>query len=400
MRVLLLKLPEPTAPLMKRTYLPPLGLWAIRETIRYAHPDWYVDVVDLHVGDVLPVEHAYDLVGISVQFSPQHSAYVQAAISARALWPEASIIAGGFHAAAVAPPPEVDDVVRGAGEAWFASDPDDWRMPRFSLAEIERYWRLGAPHDLQSATSRWIQLETSRGCGRRCGFCGVNAFWGDWRAFGFDALWNHLGYLVANMGVEEVFLEDDNVAWDREHLEMVVTMLDDFGLKWSTPNGIDIRGMIPVLPRFKESGCWRLSLPFETGSEHTARLMGLGGKWLPIEEAHALVNRLRSEGILSCGFFIVGYPGETKDDIRRTLDYANALPLDQRNIYIATPYPGTRLYEHCREKGWLRYDVPELYDRLTYTQGLIDTPEWSGEEVAEIRRLDREAALARKAAQA
>lgn len=399
MRVLLIKLPEPRAPGMKVTCVPPLGLWAIRSTIHNVYPEWSVDVVDMHLGDDLPLCHEYDLVGISAQFSTQDRAYREVAARARERWPDARIVAGGFHAA-VSPKPAPDvEIAVGSGEAYFSRNPSTWWMPRFGIDEIGRYWSLGAPHDLQSRSRRWMPLETSRGCGRRCGYCGVRSFWGDWSAFDHAALENHLGYLVANMGVEEVFLEDDNVAWDQAHLEHVVALLEKYGLAWSTPNGIDIRGMLPQLPSFRASGCWRLSLPFETGSAHTAQVMGLGQKFHPYDEALEVVKRVSGEGIATCGFFIIGYPGETIGDIERTLEYANALPLDQRNIYIATPYPGTRLYDVCLRHGYLRYKPPELYDRLTYTQGLIDTPEWTGEQIVEIRRRDREAAIARRAAQ-
>jgi len=379
---------------MRQTFVPPLGLWAIRSTINRVDPDWTVDVVDMHMGDELP-DSDYDEIGISAQFSTHHREYMAVAAQARARWPDARLIAGGFHAA-TSPKPYPDmEIVAGSGEAYFSRNPATWWMPRFGIKEIGRYWERGAPHDLQSRSSRWMPIETSRGCGRRCGYCGVRDFWGDWSGFDHSALENHLGYLVANMGVEEVFVEDDNVAWDRAHLEHVVGLFEKYGLKWSTPNGIDVRGMLPVLPSFRASGCWRLSLPFETGSSHTAQLMGLGKKFHPFEEALDVVKRVSGEGIATCGFFIIGYPGETLGDIERTLAYANALPLDQRNIYIATPYPSTRMYDVCVRNGWLRYRLPELYDRLTYTQGLIDTPEWTGEQVTEIRANDRAAAMIR-----
>lgn len=396
MRVLFIKLPEPAAPVMRRTYVPPIGLWAMRETIRATHQDWTVHVVDMHLGAELPPGD-YDLVGISAQFSTQHALYEELAATARRRWPRATVIAGGFHASAVKAPPGVDQVIHGSGEAYFAGgDRRRWRLPKPSYCELEDYWRLGAPHDLQSASSRWFPIETSRGCSRSCHFCGVHRYWGRWEAHCATELVAQLEHLTLRLGVEEVFVEDDNVALDRTHFEAVVQLLEEFGLRWSTPNGIDIRGMLLLLPRLRASGCWRLSLPFETGSEHTAGLMGIGEKWLAFDDALQVVARVRDQGIEACGFFIIGYPGESLEDIERTLEYANALPLDARHIYIATPYPGTRLLEVCRRNGWLRYQEPELYGRLTYTQCLVDTPDWRAEDVTAIRARDREAAIARR----
>jgi radical SAM superfamily enzyme YgiQ (UPF0313 family) len=105
---------------------------------------------------------------------------------------------------------------------------------------------------------------------------------------------------------------------------------------------------------------------------------------------------LKARGIKTCGFFIIGFPGETMDDMRETLAYANALPLDQRNIYIATPYPGTPLYDLCDKRGYLQSKVPALYDDLLYTRGLIKTPEFSPEDVEELKMRDRDEAMKRQ----
>ena len=130
MRVLFIKLPEPAAPVMRRTYVPPIGLWAMRETIRATHQDWTVHVVDMHLGAELPPGD-YDLVGISAQFSTQHALYEELAATARRRWPRATVIAGGFHASAVKAPPGVDQVIHGSGEAYFAGgDRRRWREMR------------------------------------------------------------------------------------------------------------------------------------------------------------------------------------------------------------------------------------------------------------------------------
>ena len=79
------------------------------------------------------------------------------------------------------------------------------------------------------------------------------------------------------------------------------------------------------------------------------------------------------------------------------MSYANSLPLDQRNIYIATPYPGTPLYSLCKKKGYLNSDGDALFEDLLYTKGLISTPEFSSEEIELIKKEDRERAMTRKA---
>jgi radical SAM superfamily enzyme YgiQ (UPF0313 family) len=337
----------------------------------------------------------WDVIGLSVQFSIQHDLYAEAA---RLCSPYAKVWAGGFHASAVRPPEGVSKVIKGEGEEAFTPgmsfreieypEPSAWRM--------EPYWAKGSPHDLQSKTAFWMPVEFSRGCDRACGYCGVHRFWGGSRYYPKARIAGYLDSLIAE-GIEEVFIEDDNFASDPGMFSWIIEELGKRGLWWSTPNGIYAKALKDNIGALARAGCWRVSLPFETGTESTARLVGLGNKWMPQPEALALVEALKAEGIMACGFFIIGYPGETLDDMQRTLDYANSLPLDQRNISIATPYPGTPLYDLCKAKGYLASNPPELYRDLLYTHGMIRTPEFAPEQVEALKWADREAAIARRA---
>jgi radical SAM superfamily enzyme YgiQ (UPF0313 family) len=391
-RLLLVKLPEPHRPTQKPSYMPPFGLWSIAHNAK----GYKVDVLDLHLlgfdrlGPAL--YSGYDTVGISAQFSIQHQEYLNA-VELCKIYNVPEVIAGGFHAAAVPKPNGVDRVYSGDGELAFNTGMtfDAIEYPPASAAMLEPYWAMGSPHDLQSKTKRWTPIEFSRGCDRQCGYCGVRNYWGGSRYYSPMKISDHLDALCAE-GIEEVFIEDDNFISDHDAFSWIIGQMGQRKLWWSTPNGIaasSLRGHLGTLAR---SGCWRVSLPFETGVESTARIMRLGNKWLPFGQALELVHSLREEGIKTCGFFIIGYPGETLCDMQKTLDYANGLPLDQRNVYIATPYPGTPLYDLCKQKGYL---VSEKYDDLLYTKGLIETPDFTPDQVEDLKARDRAAAIAR-----
>jgi radical SAM superfamily enzyme YgiQ (UPF0313 family) len=395
-RTLLVKLPEPHKPTQKPAFMPPFGLWSIAYNV-YRESDFMILDCHLHgMGALALALDGYDpdRVLLSVQFSIQHALYLEAV----AMCAGREIIAGGFHASAVDPPAGVR-VIKGDGETGLKPGLtfEDIEYPPPMADRLRPYWDKGAPHDLQSKTQRWTPVEFSRGCFRRCGYCGVPRFWGDPRYYSREKISAYLDALVVE-GIEEVFIEDDNFIASPGNFRWIIQEMGKRGIWWSTPNGISAGALSMHVDGLAASGCWRVALPFETGTRSTARLMGLGNKWLEQVDALTLVERLKSEGILTCGFFIIGYPGETLEDMQATLDYANSLPLDQRNVYIATPYPGTPLYDKCLEAGYLTSQPPDLYTDLLYTRGLISTPDWTPEDVEALKKRDRDAAIARKEA--
>lgn len=404
--ILLVKLPEPFRVTQKPTVVPPIGLWSLKASWGINEQ---VKIIDLNLIDYnfkgLPNATFTELllmietlkpatVGFSVQFSIQHTLYKFYSYAVRLHYPNITQIAGGFHASAVDKLPTIDFVHKGAGEI-FIDKNLQWTYPKIELSDLEPYWKLNLPHDLRAKTSKWIPIEFSRGCVFGCGFCGVRDFWGSYQKQNQVDIIHYLAYLK-QLGIEELFIEDDNVSLDKNFFKFVIQQIKKHNFVWSAPNGIYIRGLIPFIDQLAETNCWRLSLPFETGSERTAKLMNLNQKWLSFKEAQKTVNKLNEQNIETCGFFIIGYPGETLDDVKKTFDYANNLDLKDRYIYIATPYPGTKLYDICLENNYLVVNPPQLYDSLLYTKGLIKTNDFTPEQIEQLKQQDREEALKRR----
>jgi len=405
-KILLINLKSPELAGQKQTFMPPMHLWKIRSTLNTISCISRVDICDEHIGDRCEdffKRDKYLIVGISCRFSIQHSEYVRVAEIAKETG--SIVLSGGIHAAITPKPDAVEYTTRMQGESWFRSmlvkdfvdeNINTFEPPYFEIEELEKYWKLKRPHDLQSVTDKWMSIVTSIGCARECGFCGIKDFAGSWNPYSLEYMDSYLKYLKEK-GIEELFIEDDNISWDKQRFLSLIELFKKYNFMWSCPNGIYVKSLMDekVIKALFASGCWRLSLPFETGSKKTAELMHLGKKWMPFEEANRIVNKLNSIGIKTCGFFIIGYPGETEKDIRQTFDYANRLNLDQRNIYIATPYPGTELYKICLDKKYIVVDN-DFYGKLLYKSAIINTPWLSAERVLEMKAEDREKALRRK----
>lgn len=404
MKILLVNLREPFKETQKPVFVPPMGLWTLRTFIEL-NKKIKVDICDEHIGDKIDyfLGNKYDIVGISARFSIQYKEYTRVSKLLRLNYPNVKIIAGGFHATHAQKPNEIDEVVLGDGETYFSrlfdielNSFDDIPFPRFKKQDLGKYLKEQRPHALESKTKKWIPIETSRGCNKSCGFCGIPGFWGKWKGHSIEWLEKHFKYLNKKQ-IQEVFIEDDNMIIDKQRFIKMVESLKKHNLFWSTPNGIQANVLFDkeILKTLSNSTCWKLSLPFETGNEKTAKLINIGNKYMPFDRAKELVVILNDIGIKTTGFFIIGYPGENKDDIMRTLDYANALPLTGRHIHVATPYPGTPLYDICKENKFLVSEGEEFYEHLLFTQGLIKTKDFSPEEIFDIKSKDREEAIKR-----
>lgn len=389
--MILLKLPENPHALMKQTYVPPLGLWSMRENS--SEP---IHVIDAHLlggeeadRQISKLEGERTL-GISAQFSTQDEALREAIEKYRDRF---RIIVGGPYGSTTRYKGTLS--VPGWGERYLNLKIitfSDVKPPLFTEKEILPYWMLRAPHGLHHVPDRWMNIETSRGCVFECGFCDMPRFWGRWDVRPLDQLKEYFSWLKTSLGIEELFIEDDNVNLSKDRFIDIIGLLKDLNLWWSCPNGIYARNLLDskVLHALEKSTCWGLSLPFETGSLGTSGLMKLGKKWLNPREAELLVLDLRVMGISTTGFFIIGYPGENEDDVKKTLDFANSLDLDEKYIYLAAPYPGTEIYETCKRNGWLLEGTP------TYRTAIINTPFLDADRLIQLFSEDRAGALRRK----
>ena len=81
-------------------------------------------------------------------------------------------------------------------------------------------------------------------------------------------------------------------------------------------------------------------------------------------------------------FFICGFPGETKEQIKETFSFANKIGLDSAWFFVANPTPGSHLYDLCIEKGYLSKNFN--FDNIAYDLPHINTEHFTGEEVQKL----------------
>jgi len=106
-------------------------------------------------------------------------------------------------------------------------------------------------------------------------------------------------------------------------------------------------------------------------------------KPVDLKKLPALVQVIRKHKIDVRAFFMLGFPGETKEDMKRTIDYARRLELDWAYFTIFSPLPKTEMYRVCLEKGYIKEGD---FDPIrSFNRSIVHTPEFTPEDINQIR---------------
>jgi len=154
---------------------------------------------------------------------------------------------------------------------------------------------------------------------------------------------------VEQFGVREFSFEDDTFITFKKRLIAICQGIISLNLNitWTClgrVNSIDAE----ILALMKRAGCWQISFGIESGSQEILTTIH---KNVTLAQIRRAVDLCRDAGILSKGFFIVGHPGETRETLKKTLDFSLQLPLDDISVTMLTPFPGTEIYERAAEFG-------------------------------------------------
>lgn len=375
MKVLLVNPPFPT----KAQIMPPLGLGYIGAYLRKKGNE--VRLVDMVKGnkDLLVELEIFrpDVVGIT-GLTTQYPNMRECARLAKGFG--AVTIVGGNHASAI---PEyilndcgdIDMVVKGEGEyslTQFLGESSPVSIPGFYYRKNGSVEGLSPEviEDLGSLPHPWVFLElgdydgnringilkckgrqavsivSSRGCPYKCSFCSASQAHGKRvRVRPVEDIIGEMKELISE-GIEEVQILDDNFTFYEEHAHSVCDAMikEKLNLVWTLPNGIRAdRVDFLLLSKMKEAGCYYFGVGIESGSEKMLKRMH---KELSLPKAKEAIREADKLGFITQGFLLIGFPGETREDLDKTLHYVTSSRLDRISINQVMPYPGTELYEN------------------------------------------------------
>lgn len=263
----------------------------------------------------------------------------------------------------------------------YIEDLDALPLPARHLLPMDKYFAINRPHGAVSRRNPNTSLITSRGCPAHCAFCSIHTVWGrKFRARSPASVLDELEVLALDYAVREVHFEDDNLTYNRARAKAIFTGMVErrLDLSWAAPNGLAIYTLDEeLLELMQASGCYRLHLAVESGDPNV--LHRIIHKPLRLDKVTKVVAWAKRLGLAVDTFFVVGFPGETLEQIRRTFAFARKLEVDNVGIFIATPYPGTELEAICRAEGYLLQDVS--FDELRVRRGNISTAEFTAADL-------------------
>lgn len=366
---------------------PPIGLLSLATSLRSSRPELDIEILDqiLLRWDARKVaryaaDRGVGLLGLSLMTKARGQA-AEIARHVKRLSPETVVVVGGIHPTGSPEDalfdPAVDLALCGEAEKTFdvligrlrdggsvsdipgivhrvrgetvvgppperIEDLDELPLPDWSMLDPTPYWRVNGVSMM--GRRRYLPLMTARGCPFGCIYCHT-VLGRRYRPRSPDRVMTELHQMRRLYGVSEFEFLDDifNLQADRatEILERIRRELP--GVRLLFPNGLRSDMLPPALvTAFRAAGTYYAALPVESGSPRIQRLIG---KNLNLERAAEAIALCAEAGMFCNGCFMMGFPTETPDELRQTIDLALSLPLHQASFFRVTPYKGTALHE-------------------------------------------------------
>ncbi len=250
----------------------------------------------------------------------------------------------------------------------FIENPDVLPFPAWDLLPLENYWKLGYAH-APLTTKKYLPLLTSRGCPYPCTFCVVPATNDQkWRPRSAKNVVEEMEFFTKKYGVNEYHLEDLNPTIKKERIKEISQLIIEKKLDviWKIASGTKAETLDEeTIQWMAKAGCKYISISPESGS---SRIMKLIRKPFPYDRALELVREMHKNDITTQACFILGYPGEEKEDIHKTNEYIHQIVkagIDEIAVYILAPTPGSIIFQEYLKKG----ELPEV-TQLTFS------PKW------------------------
>lgn len=200
-----------------------------------------------------------------------------------------------------------------------------------------------------------VMIFTGRGCPNLCFFCVYpQVFYGRrYRLRSAENVVKEFEYIVKELPeVKEIGIEDDTFTADLPRVQKICKLLISKGInkkvKWWANTRVNLD--LETMKLMKKAGCRLIIAGFESGAQELLNNMRKG---ITLEQSRKFAENARKVGLLVHGCFMFGFPGETRETIRQTIEFAKELKPDTAQFFPLIPYPGTEAYAWAKKNGYL-----------------------------------------------
>ena len=311
--------------------------------------------------DAIPYEKDFDLVGITVTTFTSEQAY---AISDRFRAKGAKVVMGGPHPSLM--PQEclghADAAVE--GEAEYV-----WKdiLADAGAGTLKKIYRSARPTDMNDVPSprrdllnetSWVScVQATRGCPNKCLYCYLPEVpWSAYRKRDIEKVYEEIKSLKQKV----IYFVDDNLFADPAYAMALFDRIAPLKKIFSIQAPTTIAKNPELVKKMAAAGCFLVQMGFQTSNPESL-------KWAAIDHNNvadykAAVALLHRHRILVTGFLMFGFDTDDKGIFARTVAMAKEIELDDANLYVLTPYPGTKIYEQFKNDGRLL----EGKDRMSF----------------------------------
>ena len=245
--------------------------------------------------------------------------------------------------------------------------------PAFHLLPMERY-------HYEVLGSRFTLLEGSRGCASSCRFCLLQMYGRGVRRKKIEKLISEIELAISRFGVKTAYFMDlEFTVLRNQVLELCRYLISKrYDFRWTCQTRFDLVDA-HLLRQMKEAGCSLIHLGVEAG---TNALLDKVNKQITTEQICEGMREIKKARIDSACFFMLGFPGSTDAEMRETIRFAKRLNPTYALFHLATPYPGTKLYEEVASRN------QEIVRDVLFPEACCD-----GEDLNRLKALIRQAYL-------
>jgi anaerobic magnesium-protoporphyrin IX monomethyl ester cyclase len=268
----------------------------------------------------------------------------------------------------------------------------------YSLIDINKYIYINeqGAHSRFSKTPKSVSFITTRGCPFKCCYCMIHTVHGrNWRVYSAESIFKNLESLKNDYGIEHIHIEDDQFALKVSRFVEIIKKIDTLGMTWDPSNGLYTQHLKEEdIQLMAKHGAKAIKIAPETGSQRVIDEI-IKGKPITVEQMKNVAKWSYNAGLFITGFLIIGFPQETEEDIKLTIDFAKELTEKYKvrwTVSLARPFPGTEIREYCEEHDMLDntneiemlgaanlYNIKHKIFTLKYLQSIVDeieSDEW------------------------